>query len=188
MRYDKVRFHVFFISVYNPFSNNPILEPVRYLPFYFMKHLTFQISIFLLLLITFTSCEKEYPTNVDTVWTRGLISNQSPFEFLNKNIIISWNNGKVEGQENRITTFTDLGKRETEDIDLNTIGIPQEGESYCYPQIRHLYFVHQAWKSSSRIQNHCGYFLVIESLRNQEGIVILSSEYTPSGWEWIGRY
>ena len=153
-----------------------------------MKHLTFQISIFLLLLITITSCEKEYPTNVDTVWTRGLISDQSPFEFLNKNIIISWNNGKVEGQENRITTFTDLGKRETEDIDLNTIGIPQEGESYCYPQIGHLYFVHQAWKSSSRIQNHCGYFLVIESLRNQEGIVILSSEYTPSGWEWIGRY
>ena len=66
--------------------------------------------------------------------------------------------------------------------------VPQEGESYCYPQIGHLYFVHQAWKSSSRIQNHCGYFLVIESLRNQEGIVILSSEYTPSGWEWIGRY
>ena len=94
------------------------MEPVGYLPFYFMKHLTFQISIFLLLLITFTSCEKEYPTNVDTVWTRGLISDQSPFEFLNKNIIISWNNGKVEGQENRITTFTDLGKRETEDIDL----------------------------------------------------------------------
>jgi len=113
LRYDKVRFRVFFISVYNPFSNNPILEPVGYLPFYFMKHLTFQISIFLLLLITFTSCEKEYPTNVDTVWTRGLISDQSPFEFLNKNIIISWNSGKVEGQENRITTFTDLGKRET---------------------------------------------------------------------------
>ena len=164
------------------------MEPVGYLPFYFMKNLTFQISIFLLLLISFTSCEKEYPTNVDIVWTRGLISDQSPFEFLNKNIIISWNNGKVEGQENRITTFTDLGKRETEDIDLNAIDIPQEGESYCYPQIGHLYFIHQAWKSSSRIQNHCGYFLVIESLRNQEGIIILSSEYTPSGWEWIGRY
>lgn len=164
------------------------MEPVGYLPFYFIKHLTFQISIFLLLLISFTSCEKEYPTNIDTVWTRELISDQSPFEFLNKNIIISWNNGKVEGQENRITTFTDLGKRETEDIDLNAIDIPQEGESYCYPQIGHLYFVHQAWKSSSRIQIHCGYFLVIESLRNQEGIVILSSEYTPSGWEWIGRY
>ena len=72
--------------------------------------------------------------------------------------------------------------------DMNAIDIPQGGESYCYPEIGHLYFVHQAWKSSSRIQIHCGYFLVIESLRNQEGIVILSSEYTPSGWEWIGRY
>lgn len=77
---------------------------------------------------------------------KGIDQRPVPFEFLNKNIIISWNNGKVEGQENRITTFTDLGKRETEDIDLNTIGIPQEGESYCYPQIGHLYFVHKHGK------------------------------------------
>ena len=73
-----------------------------------MKHLTFQISIFLLLLITFTSCEKEYPTNVDTVWTRGLISDQSPFEFLNKNIIISWNTRK---QNNHLYRFRETGNR-----------------------------------------------------------------------------
>lgn len=163
------------------------MEPVGYLPFYFMKHLTFQISIFLLLLITFTSCEKEYPTNVDIVWTRGLISDQSPFKFLNKNIIISWNNGKVEGQENRITTFTDLGRQQTENVDLNNIIIEQEGESFCIPQLSHLYFVHQAWVSDSKIQNHCGFFLVTEFLSNQEGVIILSSEYTPSSWEWTQR-
>lgn len=67
---------------------------------------------------------------------KGIDQRPVPFEFLNKNIIISWNNGKVEGQENRITTFIDLGKREIEDIDLNAIDIPQGGESYCYPPNR----------------------------------------------------
>ena len=93
-----------------------------------------------------------------------------------------------DGKGSMLNTNADTMAGETEDIDLNAIDIPQEGESYCYPQIGHLYFVHQAWKSSSRIQNHCGYFLVIESLRNQDVIIILSSEYTPSGWEWIDRY
>ena len=152
-----------------------------------MKRLLFQISIFLLLIPILSSCEKEYDTNIDPVWSRGMIKDGGALEFLNKEIIVVCNNGRIEGAENRMTTFTDLGRQQTENVDLNNIIIEQEGESFCIPQLAHLYFVHQAWESSSKIQNHCGFFLVTEFLSNQEGVIILSSEYTPSSWEWTGR-
>ena len=116
-----------------------------------------------------------------------MIKDGGALEFLNKEIIVVWNNGRIEGAENRMTTFTDLGRQQTENVDLNNIIIEQEGESFCIPQLAHLYFVHQAWESSSKIQNHCGFFLVTEFLSNQEGVIILSSEYTPVNWSWTGQ-
>ncbi|WP_300131895.1 hypothetical protein [uncultured Barnesiella sp.] len=152
-----------------------------------MKYSTFRIVLLMCMVFAFAACEEDQPTNVDTIWTRGLVDYEEGFEFLNKNIAITWNEGKIEGVAGRMTTFTDLGVQRTETIDLSAFGVPEEGESFCVPELGHLYFVHQAWESETRIQNHCGYFRVIEFLGNQKGVVILSSEYTPAGWNWIGQ-
>lgn len=166
----------------------PNLEPVGYLMRHnFMKHLFSQISICLFLITILASCEKEYDTNVNNIWTRGIINNEKTSTYLNQAILISWNNGKIEGEKNRITTITDLGRQTIESVDLNNIVIEKEGESFCIPQLAHLYFVHQVWESESRIQNHYGFFLITDILQNESGVIILSSEYTPVNWSWTGQ-